>query len=236
MSRSTEDLEQILTRWRDNVSQYRQSFRRDADFIVRAPADDSPIVVALGTTLREMFLTMASGVTRHDQWLSYRDIRPLLNGHSVVFRAKKLEEDYELGYDGRGFFLSTQFQHPEHLRRMDDSFWYELLSLWNLGSVEYQPNIPVGTETGAAAEKKLKSKSETFRIIRDVVLLESQEYDSICDLGGLDVRWTPDVDIGELIVRGDHALRILYDVNYRLWRTEYQLRRERQQSKATKRR
>ncbi len=145
--------------------------------------------------------------------------------------AEKLGADYELGYDTRGFFLNTQLRHPEHLRRMDDSFWHELLSLWTLGAVEYQPNIPVGTDSGAAAEKKLKSKSEVFRMIRDVVLLESQEYDTICDLGGLEVRWPANMDIGELIMSGDAALRNLYNLNYRLWRAEYQLRHGRRQSK-----
>ncbi|HEV7767770.1 MAG TPA: hypothetical protein VGQ76_22395 [Thermoanaerobaculia bacterium] len=114
---------------------------------------------------------------------------------------------------------------------MRDAYWGDLLSLWNLGAVEYRPNIPVDAGLGAEADKKLKSRSEIFRVIRDVVLLESQDYELICDLGGIDVRWPRAADLGELILMGDQAMRILYNMNYQLYRAEYQLQHGREQSK-----
>jgi hypothetical protein len=230
MARPDEKLHELLSKWNAAFRNYDAALRRDEQSVIRTPPDDSPVVVALGETLREMFLTMIAGGSYRDTWMEAREIRWATFGHAVAFKSMKLDEEYVFGYDVRGFFLSTQIRYPEHLRRMSDAFWFELLSLGRLAAVEYQPNIPVDVKRGVEAEKKLRSKSEVFRIIRDVVLLESQEYELICDLGGIDVRWPATTDVDEVVLAGDHAMRALYKLNYQLYRAEYQLRHGREQS------
>lgn len=85
--------------------------------------------------------------------------------------------------------MSTDLLYPQHLRRMTNAFWDKFLKLGEIGNLTYRPNVSVSTAHSEDADKKLKSKSEMFRVIRDAVLLESDHSTDIGDIGGLDVRW-----------------------------------------------
>ncbi|HEV7767771.1 MAG TPA: hypothetical protein VGQ76_22400 [Thermoanaerobaculia bacterium] len=104
MDPTNDDLQQLLGKWTSAIQNYQASLRHDEDRIIRTPPDDSATVAALGETLREIFLTMVAGGSYRDIWLRRPGISWVAFGHSIAFKAKKLDQEYEFGYDARGFF------------------------------------------------------------------------------------------------------------------------------------
>jgi len=225
--RTTQDL---VAEWERKLRAYSEAFAPLGEWDMRPPANDSAVVNDLRDALLEMFVVMVAGEKAYrDNWFKQPGVRNWVYGHGVACVSKKLQTAFEFGVDIQGFLMSTELLYPQHLRRMTNAFWDKFLKLGEIGNLTYRPNVSVSTAHGEDADK-LKSKSEMFRVIRDAVLLESDHSTEIGDMGGLDVRWFGSTPVGEVVVRGGDALRILWELNYELYRAEYQLRHGRRTS------
>jgi hypothetical protein len=179
--------------------------------------------------LTELFDLFTHSAHYRDTWLLSSEFLCNGVGHCISRRTEKLTAWFDFGIFGSRFYLSTPFGEAHHLRRMDDVFWRELLSLTDCGTLRFTDNLDTGAYGGAPLNP-LKSKSEVFRIIRDCVLTERFDAGNLGDLGGLEVTlpWTADWRL--IVDAGARALKMLYTLNYRLYRAEYQLQHARRSS------
>lgn len=72
------------------------------------------------------------------------------------------------------------------------------------------------------------NKSQLFRLIRNYLLLETNKGGTI-DIGALEIKWEIGIPWHDLISKGSAAFYNMYQINYSLFRAEYQTQRGREQ-------
>lgn len=144
-------------------------------------------------------------------------------GQAAVVTSQKMGTEFSLGIDDDSFFLQTYIYHPWHLKKMKEDFWIEFTSLCSLGDFQFVENAGLASEEGKQAEKIFKNaKSSVFQLIRNVILLELYDSNSLIDLGWLEIRWPFNKINWEVLIRnGSLAFKKLYKLNYMLYRAEY---------------
>ena len=57
-------------------------------------------------------------------------------GLSVHYRSARIESRYIFGTNEAGFFLQTDLYYAEHIRKMNDDFWFMMGELSQLGRLD----------------------------------------------------------------------------------------------------
>jgi len=142
-------------------------------------------------------------------------------GLNTIIKAEKIGCDFEFGIDEKGFRLETFISNPENIKYMSDEFWYNILKLTELGEFEFDENFSLASIEAKKAEKKFNGKkSHLFRFIRDYFILELYEED-LLNIGSFSISWLPNISWDKLIEVGSQSFKILYKINYSLWRAGY---------------
>ena len=149
---------------------------------------------------------------------------PLLDffpfGLSVVVESEKMGIKFSFGIYESNFFLNTFIDYPWHIKSMDDKFWHELSKLSFLGEFHFLENIVPDSPESDSISKKVKcKKSQIFNMILNYALLESSGGSG--DFGSIEIRWPINHPWNDLLNNGSEAFRILYKVNYQLYRAYY---------------
>lgn len=170
----------------------------------------------LYTTLMESIIRM-SGIK--DQWEGPQYLPMAVNaGLDVNFRSVKLECPFLFGTDELGFTLSADLIYAEHLRKMDDLFWFRVAELSRFGELDLWEHM-AWPDPRIRQEPWFhrKSKSKIFHLIRSAVAWEKEEGSSE-NLGMLIVRWKYETPWEELLEIGSAAFHNLYRINEALWK------------------
>ena len=146
---------------------------------------------------------------------------PLLDllpfGLSVVIHSEKMDVEFSFGIHEGKFFLDSFIDYPWYLKSMDDEFWHQLSKLSLLGEFHFLENaVPNSPESESIFKKVKCKKSNIFKMILNYVLLESSCGSG--DFGAVEIRWPINLPWNDLLTNGSEAFRILYKVNYQLYR------------------
>lgn len=165
----------------------------------------------LYTTLMESMIHMNN---IRDQWEG-PEYFPLAvkAGLQVYYRSGKLECPFFFGTDEIGFFMSADLLYAEHIRKMDDNFWFYIAELTRFGELDLWehrgwPESRVKKEPWFHR----KTKSHIFQLIRSAVVLEKEDGHP-GDLGMLIVRWNYNIGWEDLLDKGSAAFYNLYRIN-----------------------
>ncbi len=141
-------------------------------------------------------------------------------GLEVIHRAERITCPFRFGTDELGFFLSTDLIYAEHIRKMDDAFWFRMAELSQIGRLDFWENRG-WTDAQVRQEPwyHKKTKSLIFQMIRTSIALEEHHGDCQ-DLGAVIVRWDYKTPWSELLEKGTHAFINLYRINEALWKKE----------------
>lgn len=139
-------------------------------------------------------------------------------GLEVICLAEKIESLFYFGTDNLGFFLSTNLNYAENIRKMDDNFWFRMSELSQLGNLDlWEARGYTDAQKRMEPHFHRKTKSKVFQMIRASIALE--KHDGSCmDLGSVIVRWSYDTPWELLLEKGALALRNLYKINEALWK------------------
>ncbi len=134
-------------------------------------------------------------------------------GLEIIYQSVAVKNNYTFGFDDVGFFLDTELSNMEGFRKMDDTFWFKLAELSQLGKLEYSMDrIPEPGDIRESPYLHRKSKSTLFTLIQDAIATEKL-YGSPDYMGILIVRWKYNTSWEKLLCNAVHALQTLYYLN-----------------------
>jgi hypothetical protein len=149
-------------------------------------------------------------------------------GQQATISSEKLGTSFDFGIYMNEFFLSSHLSSPMYLRNMNDDFWRLLVEMASFGKFEFAENAIPQIEKGSEEEKLMRfNKSQIFRLIRNFIFLETSGGGTI-DIGSLEVKWEIGLLWKELISKGSAAFYNMYQIDYSLYRAEYQAQRGRE--------
>jgi len=132
---------------------------------------------------------------------------------------------FDWGLDSNEYYLESYIMHADNLRHMNDDFWSDLLELRTLGHFEYTGSDYISAKERPYFENKT---STVFQIMRNfmryqVKKMEGTNYQQppSMDLGQLVLKWHVDTDFETLLEQTCKAFKILYSLNYKLWKINH---------------
>jgi hypothetical protein len=139
-------------------------------------------------------------------------------GPSLIIKSNKTATAFYLDADDEGISLRTHL-HPIHnMDQVGDDFWLELLSLQNMGMFKLNEHEHYGDQIqkkyGTAFKKR---KSIIFRLMRNYFVGLRDNESGIVNVE-LKVTWTPDYSLHDILLNYCEAFKILYNLNYQLWK------------------
>jgi len=143
-----------------------------------------------------------------------------LYGPSLIIKSVKTNVTYRFALDYESLSLSTHLYNIKNLRHMDDNFWSQIMRLPSLGEFKLSEYEFYGKETIRGHEELFNNqKSSLFRIFRSYFL------GSILNEGDIispdfETRWGYDLDFGDVVIKGCETFKLLYNLNYLLWKVD----------------
>jgi hypothetical protein len=141
-----------------------------------------------------------------------------LYGPQLIIKSLKTNTEYYLSLDGSEIQLNTHLKYSENLRYMDDSYFLAMLKLKELGRFELI-NYGSGQREQKYMELFNNNKSSIFILLRQYIINTMEDtQDSSPET--LQITWTSKMDFSEIISNGCMAFKILYNLNYDLWKVK----------------
>lgn len=136
-------------------------------------------------------------------------------GLNIIIKSEKLGIQFLFGIDHRGIVLSSPLDNFNNLRHMKDEFYLDFLSLRSLGKIEV--NQMEKGDKKYHPELYNNNKSLIYRILRHYVtdMMAEHEY---MEFGDIEISWKAEVDFNEILYKATEAFKILYSLNYQLWK------------------
>jgi hypothetical protein len=142
-------------------------------------------------------------------------------GQYILLRSEKMDITFDWGVEYSDFYLEACIVHTENIRYMTDDFWSVLLELKTLGKFEYTGGGGLNAEQKPYFEN---TTSTVFQVIRTFMFnqteLMNNRYGRYTqrELGSLQLKWPMDNDWPKLLEQACRAFRLLYKLNYQLWK------------------
>lgn len=141
-----------------------------------------------------------------------------LDGPCLIIKSNKTNQTLLLASDFKGIYLETSFIHAENLKNMGDDFWLELFELKKISGFEYIENSTFPNDVQRKYPELFHTyKNTQFLMFRKFFLSHAENYENI-DLGNFKVLWKPNTDFLQMIEEMCLAFRIMYRMNYKLWK------------------
>lgn len=157
----------------------------------------------------------------------YDNFRQHFYGPELIINSQKTTTVYYIGFDNNGIYIRTYLKHNFNLKNMDDTFWSSILSLNKFGRFELIEHEHFGKETKSNYPELFNNqKGVVFRLFRKyfVSLLSEEDKfrrkDIIGSLGDLQVSWDSSFGIDKIIEECCEVFKILYKLNYALWKLD----------------
>ncbi len=183
--------------------------------------ENSQAILNLHNTLSDIVKIFIQFGRFKDEWSEFSLLPAAYIGIRTSIKSKKIGCEFEFSFDERGYCLESYIHHPENLKHMDDKFWQNIMELPNYGEFQFVDNACFSTPNGIIADKLFKNKkSNIFRLIKNTILLELYD-EALIDIGWFSLRWSSDISWEELLINGCNAFKLLYKINYSLWRIDY---------------
>lgn len=139
-------------------------------------------------------------------------------GPELIIKSEKTGGDFRLGVDNEGIYLESFLRFAENMRHMGDDFYKNFLSLDNFGEFELKENQFYNFDVTARYESLYQNrKSKLFKLLRNYMVGMAEEQEDIL-LGQMTVKWPPDMYFSDIIKNGCQAFKVMYKLNYSLWK------------------
>lgn len=144
-------------------------------------------------------------------------------GQYLILKSNKTNFSIDIGIDvfNGTFYLSSTIDSFKNMKYMDDSFWLQVLSLNDVGTFKFQENNCISVKEERYFNGK---KSTLFKLLRNYMIFEiehlerDEEVDQNISLGYWVIEWKIDNSWEYLLTKSCEAFKIIYNLNYQLWK------------------
>jgi|GEM_PF-3331022 len=140
------------------------------------------------------------------------------------FKSEKTQSEYHLLYDlyKNEIIFYSPIQNWENIKNLPDSFWSEFLE------VSQKYDIRFGSYSGPFYDKEqtpefnANYKSFVFNLMSVYItaMLESKDKRGDISFGHLEILWTPQKKIEDILEQLTISFKLFYRFNYLLWKAE----------------
>ncbi len=151
----------------------------------------------------------------------YDNFYQQLYGPEIVIISNKTGTTYKLGIDNKGVYISSYLEYAENIKNMDDEFWANILTLSKHKGFELVGLEHVNNKTKSKyPELSYNYKGTIFKIFRRY-FFNITEYDkTMDDYGEFKITWESGDDFEKTVREGCEIFKMLYKLNYSLWKIE----------------
>lgn len=150
---------------------------------------------------------------------TYSPVQEIRWGQYATGNSEKMGCKFLFGIDYDGFFLSLELTYANHIKSMNDEFWCLFSDLTKLGKLHWVEGGCCSSESYKSISKLLnKNNSNIMKFICSYIFQEI-EQNNIC-MGSIDIKWESEIDWEALKKKGVEAFRLLYKLNYLLYKGE----------------
>jgi hypothetical protein len=141
-------------------------------------------------------------------------------GQYILIRSEKMNITINWGVEWNDFYLEACIMHAENIRFMTDNFWQSVLDLKEIGQMSLTGGGGLNSEQRPYFENKT---STVFQIIRSFMInqmekMNSGDHCAQWEYPTLTLKWAMDHDWLNLLEKTSRAFKILYSLNYQLWK------------------
>ncbi|CAD6879402.1 hypothetical protein [Methylomonas albis] len=133
------------------------------------------------------------------------------------------KHQYVLGVYNGEIYLNSTILDAKNIKNMPDEFWSVFLGLIEIGSFKFQDNAGLPDNLKSTFDLR-GCRSNTYKLIRNFVLLEEHVPSSTVDLGAFEIIWDISDSVVDILAKGTEAMKRIHRLNYLLYRCEYQKR------------
>ncbi len=207
-----------LIKWAANIEQYFSSFQHEED-----SANNIELFKGYIDTMADILTEVARRTTPNDSWKLFH------SGNVLEVRSNKLQYGIRFyTWLNIEFNIETAFLFPQHISRMPDEFWKNILELNQYGKFVFEENSMPNCPSRLTLQAKKKVKSNLFRLARHCILFAAQQNENDIDVedvyedfGSIQVSWPLNIKIEDLLNNISEVFTRFYRINYMLYRHEY---------------
>ena len=214
-------IEKLIAENEDKLNDWVDSINKHTNLL--GPFQDFPTEEAVGITMNAVqvlagLADISISYGNFKEQFEHKEFRPTFIGPELIVNAEKTGTTYLLGMDSEGIYLNTYLKWAENLPYMDDKFWHALMGLQDFRGFELLQSEEVGPQIKAKYPRQFaSSKSMLFRFFRKY-FMDITQYDDLGSIGDLQVKWSFDHSIEEIIAELAAVFKVLYQLNYSLWK------------------
>lgn len=206
--------EDKLNEWVDSINRHTNLLDSYLDFSTEEAVDITMDAVQVLAGLADISISYGN----FKEQFEHKDFRPTFIGPELIINAEKTGTTYLLGMDSEGIYINTYLKWAENIPYMDDRFWNDLMGLQDFKGFELLQSEEVGHQIKAKYPRQFaSSKSMLFRFFRKY-FMDITQYDDLGSLGDLQVKWSFDHGIEDIITELATVFKVLYQLNYSLWK------------------
>jgi hypothetical protein len=207
----------MIFQWDKTLTDYLKYLKSNISFDTK---DNLSISQEIASFLAEIIKKYISGIKSKDTWAPIT-WRSTSHGIEVHAYSNIQNHKYSLGlYQNEIYFQSTILE-PQNLKNMPDEFWEIFTELTKLENFKFQENAGLPDTMNASTILK-GCRSNTYKLIRNFVLLEEHSQYGSSDLGCLELSWDITESFDNILSVGTEAMKKIHKLNYLLYRCEYQ--------------
>ena len=170
-----------------------------------------PLFVETFSIFAEILKIFISISNINDEW-SEPFYTYQFKGMNAEIQSKKLNVSFSFVLYENEFFIETFLPNPEDINKVSDNFWFNLLQIRSYGVLEFEENASKENYNNINIEKRFRSKSQVFRLIRNFIFLDLSEG-MLNNIGTLKLKWHRQTSWKDLIMKGCHGFELLYKIN-----------------------
>ncbi len=207
----------ISLQWNKTLSEYLNCIENNQYFNDK---HNFSISQEIASSLAEIIEKYISGIKSKDTWASITwsstSCGVVVHAHSNIQNHR-----YSLGFYQNQIYFQSSILAPRNIKNMPDEFWENFSELTKLESFKFQDNAGLPEETKTSSILK-GCRSNTYKLIRNFVLLEEHSQYGSIDLGYFEVVWDISESFDNILSVGTEAMKKIHKLNYMLYRCEYQ--------------
>ena len=180
--------------------------------------DDEAVEITKNTVkMYQQFLSIFINYGKFkDKW-SEISFMPIIFGLYIQIYSEKTRSSYDFGFDENGFFLNYNLQYYQNIKKMNDEFWLNFITLSQYGDFEFVDNTCINSNMLFEFKNIFKfNRSNLFRFIRNSIFIDTNQVHDI-DFGSLQIRWE-NSNWEQLLINGCQAFKKLHKIDYLLWK------------------
>lgn len=204
------NFEETRKLWNTCIFQYNSLFDIHPDLVNHEASE-------IAGYLKKIFLCLIKKAKVRDKWeFKWSNTHYNL---CIFAMSEKQRHEYVFGIYSGDFYIKSYILEPQNIKLMTNEFWATLSKLDLIKNFSFQDNavisevLPLDIKTG---------KASVYRLIRNYILLEEHQPQSVIDLGWYQASWPLTHLKDDILDETAEVIKGIHKLNYLSYRRECQ--------------